>query len=89
MSTVKTLLIGVTVGAILGVLYAPAKGSETRLNLSRRGDDIKDRFNEFKDTINEKLESFKEDVNEMAYQEMDRIESEASSAVRQSSWQSQ
>jgi gas vesicle protein len=87
MSTVKKLMIGVAVGAILGILYAPAKGSETRRKLSRKGDDLKDRFNEFKETINNKFENFKEDVNEMAYQEMERIETETSSAGRQA-WQS-
>ncbi|CAN5643976.1 hypothetical protein BH11BAC3_BH11BAC3_33940 [soil metagenome] len=81
MRTIKTLMTGVIVGAILGVLYAPEKGSITRRKLSRKGDDIRDKFNDLKDRINEKLEDFKEDVNDMAYQEMQRIESETAAPV--------
>ena len=87
MSTIKTLFIGVTVGAVLGILYAPAKGSETRRKLSRQGDDLKNRFNELRDSFNDKLDDFRDDVNDMAYQEMERIETQASSAGP-SSWQS-
>ena len=89
MSTIRTLFIGVTVGAVLGILYAPAKGSETRRKLARQGDDLKSRFNELKEYFNEKIDDFRDGVNDMAYQEMERIETqaEASSAGR-SSWQS-
>ncbi|MEO6719982.1 MAG: YtxH domain-containing protein [Ferruginibacter sp.] len=89
MSTIKTLFIGVTVGAVLGILYAPAKGSETRRKLSRQGDDLRNRFNDLKESFNDKIDDFRDDVNDMAYQEIERIETEtqASSAGR-NSWQS-
>lgn len=76
MRTIKTLMTGIIAGAILGVLYAPDKGSITRSRLSRKGNDLKDKFNDLKERINEKLEDFKEDVNDMAQQELQRIESE-------------
>ena len=41
MTTVKKMLISFTAGAILGMLYAPAKGSKTREKLSNIGNDIK------------------------------------------------
>ena len=87
MGTVKTLMIGVTVGAVLGILYAPAKGSDTRRRLAETGDDLRQRFNDLKDSISDKLDNFRDDMNEMAYDEMERIDMEASSAGRQS-WQS-
>ena len=87
MSTVKSLLICVGVGAVLGILYAPARGSETRRRIAETGDDLRERFNDLKDSITNKLETFKEDMNDMAYKEMNRIDTEASSAQRPS-WQS-
>ncbi len=80
MRTIKTLMTGIVVGAVLGILYAPEKGSVTRRKLSRKGESLRDKFNDLKERINEKLEDFKEDVNDMAYHEMQRIESETVAA---------
>lgn len=49
------VLAGVAVGAVLGILFAPDKGSETRKKLTRRGSDLVD---ELKD----KYEMAKEEV---------------------------
>jgi len=86
MSTVNKLLVGVAVGAILGILYAPDRGSITRTRLSRTGNDLRDRFNDFKDAINDKIDSFRDDVDDMAYQEMVALETEA--AAKPDTWQS-
>ena len=89
MSTIKTLFIGVAVGTVLGILYAPAKGSDTRRKLSRHGDDLKNRFNDLKESFNDKIDDFRDGVNDMAYQEIERIETEAqASSAGRSSWQS-
>lgn len=74
MSTLRTLLIGVTAGAVLGILYAPEKGAITRSKLARKGEDLKDRFNELRDSISDKLDNLRDDMSEMAYQEMERLE---------------
>lgn len=87
MSTVNKILVGVTVGAILGILYAPNKGSITRRKLSRTGNDLRDKLNNFKEAINEKIDSLKEDVEDIAYQESVIVEEEA--AAKQPSWQSE
>ncbi|QBQ42719.1 YtxH domain-containing protein [Sphingobacterium psychroaquaticum] len=54
---VTALLAGVAVGAVLGLLFAPEKGSETRdkINdsLADLGDAIKERAEEQLDQINE------------------------------------
>ena len=69
MSTGKVLLgvvAGIATGALLGVLFAPAKGSDTRRKISQKTGDakdaVKDKFNEFVDSISEKFSKAKEDI---------------------------
>ena len=49
------IVSGLAVGALLGVLFAPAKGSETRQKLSDKGADLaenlKSKFDEFIDDL--------------------------------------
>lgn len=44
------LLLGAAVGGVIGILFAPDKGSETRKNIYSKSDDltgaIKDKFND-------------------------------------------
>lgn len=46
---------GIAVGALIGVLYAPAKGSATRRKIIHRGeeysDELKEKFEDLIDTI--------------------------------------
>jgi gas vesicle protein len=66
MSTVKKLMIGMAVGAALGVLFAPAKGSKTRRRLARKGNKIRESWCEFKDTIAGTIENIRGEVDELA-----------------------
>jgi gas vesicle protein len=61
------VLGGVAAGAILGVLFAPQKGSVTRRKIARKGEDfveelkdIKEQFNEFVENVSDKISSLDE-----------------------------
>jgi len=60
------ILIGAAVGAVLGVLFAPDKGSTTRKKISQKAtdfsDSIKEKFNDMVDTVSEKFETGKKAV---------------------------
>ncbi|MCX6252345.1 MAG: YtxH domain-containing protein [Bacteroidetes bacterium] len=64
------LLAGVAAGALLGVLFAPDKGSKTRKKISKKGEDyadsLKEDFNEFLKSITENFEMVKDEVSELA-----------------------
>ena len=70
MKTTKTVLVGllagVTAGALLGVLLAPDKGTETRRKIiSKSGelaDGLKDKFNDFVDRSTTKTESIRQEA---------------------------
>jgi gas vesicle protein len=58
------ILLGTAVGAALGILFAPDKGSETRKKISAKGHDLtdgmKEKFNAFLDSIKTEYEAVKE-----------------------------
>lgn len=68
MRTIHKVLIGAAIGAIVGILFAPNKGSITRRKLRRKGNQIKYKINDLKDVINEKIDTLKEDAEDMAMQ---------------------
>jgi gas vesicle protein len=57
-------LIGFSTGLLVGLLFAPAKGSETRETISNRGRDLKNKFNDLVDAVTDKFDSLKDDVEE-------------------------
>ena len=78
------LLAGVAAGALLGVLFAPDKGSVTRKKITRKSEDYADglteKFNEFLDTLNEKFDDVKEGVENLKTK-AENIKEEAKSAT--------
>ena len=88
MSTGKVLLgvlAGVAAGALVGILFAPAKGSRTRRRILIQGENyaegLKDKFNEYVDTISEKFEHAKKEVSALAKKGNDKLE-EAEKVVK-------
>jgi gas vesicle protein len=56
---------GIAVGTVLGILFAPDKGSETRKKINEKGkkfaDDIKEKFNGVKAEFEKKIKEAGED----------------------------
>jgi len=59
-------LIGFSTGLLVGLLFAPAKGSETRETISNRGRDLKNKFNDLVDAVTDKFDLMKDDVEDFA-----------------------
>ena len=77
---IKGILIGAVAGAVIGILYAPRKGSKTRKMLRRKGAGIKDairsEFNAIEEKVDSQYESIKEDTAELLEQGKERLQDE-------------
>jgi gas vesicle protein len=63
------ILVGFTAGLLVGLLFAPAKGSETRETISNRGRDLKNKFNDLVDAVTDKFDSMRDDVEDFVTEE--------------------
>lgn len=69
MNTTKMLIgicSGLITGVVIGVLFAPHKGSDTRRRIIRQGDNyteaVKEKVNEYVEVINDKFEKAKKEI---------------------------
>jgi gas vesicle protein len=64
------LLAGVAAGALIGILFAPDKGWNTRKKITKKADDyvdsMQDKFNEFLETASKIKENMKDEVEDFA-----------------------
>ena len=64
--TALGIVLGIGVGALLGVLFAPDKGSNTRKKIKYKGqglaDDLKGKFNGMYEDVSGKYETLLEDA---------------------------
>ncbi|MGQ7944472.1 YtxH domain-containing protein [Flavobacterium sp. WC2509] len=81
MSTGKVVLgtvAGLAVGGILGILFAPEKGSITRQQIADKGHDyaeeLKSKYNSIADTLKEKIQAVKSEAKNIAENELDKFE---------------
>jgi gas vesicle protein len=73
-------MVGITAGAIIGILYAPKKGSVTRRFIAQKGndymDDMKERFNDNLKIVNQKIDSLKDEVKTLVKKGLLKAEEE-------------
>lgn len=75
MTTIKKMLISFTAGAVLGMLYAPARGSKTRRKLGDMGNDIRQGWNNIADGISGTVDNFREGVDHTADSIIEKVDS--------------
>ncbi len=68
----SALLLGAAAGAILGILFAPESGAETRKKIKKKskefGDRLKTSINDIGENISEKFSSVKREADDLLNQ---------------------
>lgn len=69
------IIAGAATGALLGILFAPDKGSETRKKIAKKskqyGEDLKEKYNEIVDDISGKFKDLENGADELLQRSKD------------------
>ncbi len=78
------ILLGAAAGAVLGVLFAPEKGTETRKKIAQRsgelGDTVKNKFNELGEALQEKYDNIRGEAKDIMEKGKDAVQTAATEA---------
>jgi gas vesicle protein len=69
----RTFVNGVLVGILLGVLFAPDSGEETRKKISRRAQGIKDTYDDLADDVSSTYRKVKDKASDIVNRAKDKI----------------
>ena len=83
MSAKRNLLIGVGVGAVLGILFAPHKGSKTRRKLKEHGDELRQGWNNLKENLNNTFSKSNENIDNYLEKETSETPAYISSSMQE------
>jgi gas vesicle protein len=79
----RTFINGVLVGILLGVLFAPDSGEETRRKLSKKAQGIKDSYDDLADNVSDTFNKVKNkatDISSRAKNKFSSIQNETDQA---------
>jgi|SRR6516225_7851381 gas vesicle protein len=64
--SLQRLLVATLTGVVIGILIAPAKGSETRQKISDSADNFKSKFRRIKNASREELDELRYEIEDHA-----------------------
>ena len=75
MTTTEKMMISFTAGLVMGILYAPARGSKTRFRLNNLGNDLKGKWNDATDSLANKIDNVRNSMDAAANKAIEKVES--------------